>query len=60
MKPFACLLVVVGLLIHVPRALAVSLVDKGQPRAIIIVPEKPAPLALAAARMFRDHILQMM
>jgi hypothetical protein len=38
---------------------AVTLVEKGQPRAIIILPEKPSPAAQVAARVLRDHVRQM-
>src|SRR5438552_2425654 len=38
---------------------AVTLVEKGQPRAVIIVPEKASPVAEGAARVLRDHIRQM-
>jgi hypothetical protein len=38
---------------------AVTLVEKGQARAVIILPEKPSPVAEGAARVLRDHIRQM-
>jgi Domain of unknown function (DUF4838) len=38
---------------------AVTLVEKGQPRAVIIVPEKPSPVVENAANVLRDHIKQM-
>jgi hypothetical protein len=38
---------------------AVTLVEKGQPRGVIILPEKPSPVAEAAARVLRDHLRQM-
>src|SRR5205085_1612572 len=38
---------------------AVTLVEKGQPRAVIILPEKPSPAVESAARVLRDHIKQM-
>lgn len=38
---------------------AVTLTEKGQPRAVIIVPEKPSEVAGNAARVLRDHIKQM-
>src|ERR1043165_6227635 len=38
---------------------AATLVEKGQPRAIIIVAEKPSPVVENAARMLRDHIKQL-
>src|SRR2546423_5535885 len=42
-----------------PRALAATLVEKGQARAVIIVPEKPSPVVENAARVLRDHLKQM-
>src|SRR5690348_7137872 len=41
------------------QATAVTLVEKGQPRAVIIVPEKTTPVVANAARVLRDHIKQM-
>ncbi len=38
---------------------AATLVEKGRGRAVIILPEKPSPVAEAAARVLRDHIRQM-
>src|SRR5262245_58476599 len=38
---------------------AATLVEKGRCRAVLIVPEKPSPVAEAAARVLRDHIRQM-
>jgi hypothetical protein len=38
---------------------AVTLVEKGQARAILILPQKPSPVAEGAARVLRDHIRQM-
>src|SRR5262249_24075217 len=38
---------------------AATLVEKGQPRAVIILPEEPAPVVQGAARVLRDHIRQM-
>jgi hypothetical protein len=38
---------------------AVTLVEKGQPRAVIVIPEKPSPVVDNAARVLRDHIKQM-
>jgi hypothetical protein len=37
---------------------AVTLVESGKARAVIIVPEKASPVASAAARVLRDHIRQ--
>jgi Domain of unknown function (DUF4838) len=42
-----------------PQAPAAILVEKGQPRAVIIVPEKTSPVVGNAARVLRDHIKQM-
>ena len=33
-----------------------TLVEKGQARAIIVLPEKPSPVIESAARVLRDHI----
>jgi len=38
---------------------AATLVKKGQPRAVVIVPDKPSPVVANAARVLRDHIKQM-
>lgn len=38
---------------------AATLVEKGQARAVIILPEKASPAAQSAARVLRDHIRQM-
>src|SRR5258707_1330486 len=46
-------------LIGHPQATAATLVEKGQARSVIIVPEKPSPVVENAARVFRDHIKQM-
>lgn len=61
MRPnIARLLVILGTLAAVPsHSTAVTLVQKGQARAVIIVPEKPAPGVDNAARVLRDHIKQM-
>src|SRR4051812_10036509 len=48
-----------GFFIAPPQATAATLVDKGQARAVIIVPEKPSPVVENAARVLRDHIKQM-
>src|SRR5437870_4303358 len=48
-----------GFLIAPPRAMAATLVEKGQARAVIIVPEKPSPVVETSARLLRDHIRQM-
>ncbi len=38
---------------------AVTLVEKGRPRAVIILPRKPSPIVEGAARVLRDHLRQM-
>ena len=48
-----------GFFIADPQATAATLVEKGQARAVIIVPEKPSSVVEAAARLLRDHIKQM-
>lgn len=49
-----------GLLTALPNVgQAATLVVKGQPHAIIILPEKLSPVAESAARVLRDHIRQM-
>src|SRR5947209_829140 len=57
----ACLFVVLlgGFFIAHSQATASTLVEKGQARAVIIVPEKPSPVVANAARVLRDHIKQM-
>src|SRR5690242_19994628 len=40
-------------------ARAVTLVEKGRPRAVIIIPAKASPVAAGAARVLRDHVRQM-
>lgn len=55
------ILVVLGIgffVTHTPATAAI-LVEKGQARAVIIVPEKPSPVVTSAARVLRDHIKQM-
>src|SRR4051812_809443 len=42
-----------------PSAHAVTLVEKGQARAVILLPEKATPVVEGAARVLRDHIRQM-
>jgi hypothetical protein len=48
-----------GCFIAHPQVTAATLVEKGQARAVIIVPEKPSPVIANAARVLRDHIKQM-
>jgi hypothetical protein len=38
---------------------AVTLVDQGKPRAVILLPAGPSPVAEEAARVLRDHVRQM-
>lgn len=38
---------------------AITLVENGQARAVIVLPEKPSPVIEGAARVLRDHIRQM-
>jgi hypothetical protein len=45
-----------GFCIAHPQAIAATLVENGQSRAVIIVPEKPSPVAENAARVLREHI----
>src|SRR3954453_10175799 len=48
-----------GFFVGRAQAGAVTLVEKGQPRAVIIVPEKASPVVENAARVLRDHLKQM-
>src|SRR5712691_1071718 len=48
-----------GLFLTHPQATAATLVEKGQARAVIIVPEKSSPVVENAARVLRDHLKQM-
>src|SRR3954447_16247071 len=58
--PARLLLVLLGgFFLPVPQATAATLVEKGQARAVLIVPEKPSPVVENAARVLRDHIKQM-
>jgi hypothetical protein len=36
-----------------------TLVEKGQPRALVVLPEKPSPVVQNAAQVLRSHIKQM-
>src|SRR6266404_1120727 len=38
---------------------AATLVEKGQARAVIILPVKPSPVVEGAARVLQDHISEM-
>ncbi len=48
-----------GLFLAPPQATAVTLVEGGQGRAVLMVPEKPSPVVENAARVLRDHIKEM-
>src|SRR4051812_11732758 len=57
---FLAPLLVGGLLAACPTAgHAATLVEKGQPRAVIVLPEKPAPAVEKAARVLQEHVKQM-
>ena len=57
---FLALVLAGGLLAVGPTAgRAATLVEKGQPRAVIVLPEKPSPTVERAARVLRDHVKQM-
>jgi hypothetical protein len=43
----------------VTLARGVTLVEKGQARAVIVLPERPSPVAEGAAHVLRDHLRQM-
>src|SRR4051812_15970041 len=53
------MVLLIGSSIAQPQATAVTLVEKGKPRALIVVPEKPSPVVENAARVLRDHVKQM-
>jgi hypothetical protein len=55
---FFALLLLIGFFTE-RAAHAATLVDKGQPRAVIILPDKRSPIVESAARVLRDHIRQM-
>jgi hypothetical protein len=50
---------ILALLLLSGPAQAATLVEKGQARTVIIVPEKPSPVVDNAARVLRDHLKQM-
>ena len=56
---FLALLFVGGLFSCPGAGYAATLVEKGKPRAVIVLPEKPSPTIELAARVFRDHVKQM-
>jgi hypothetical protein len=47
-----------GFLLAPLPATAATLVDRGQARAVIIIPKSPSPVVENAARLLRDHIKQ--
>ena len=59
MNRWMTMLVVVATMCITNRGQCAVLVDKGQARAVIILPEKPTPVIEAAARLLRDHIKEM-
>lgn len=59
MRIITAFLLVLTATVFVIPAHAITLVEKGKPRAVIVLPEKPSPVAEGAARVFRDHIKQM-
>lgn len=57
-RPARLLMVLLIAFVTHPLARAATLVEKGQARAVIIVPAKPSPVVQNAARVFQDHIKQ--
>ena len=57
--PARLTVILLGILVTPTRATAVTLVEKGQARAVIVVPERPSPVVEGAARVLRDHVKQM-
>jgi hypothetical protein len=55
----AILAVVLTATVSTTPGQAVTLVEKGQARAVLVLPEKPSPVIEVAARVLRDHIRQM-
>src|ERR1017187_4210378 len=53
------LLALIAATVFVVPTHAITLVEKGKARAVIVLPEKPSPVAEGAARVLRDHIKQM-
>lgn len=51
--------VVLTATIFAAPSLAITLTEKGQPRAVIIVPKEASPIVEDAAHVLRDHIKQM-
>ena len=50
------LILLSGILLPPGIARAVTLVEKGQARAIIVMPDERSPIVVNAARVLRDHI----
>ena len=59
MRTSALFVVLIALFIALSPATAATIVEAGQARAVIIVPEKPSPVILNAARVLQAHIKQM-
>ena len=53
------LILLIALFIALSPATAATIVEEGQARAVIIVPEKPSPVMLNAAHVLQAHIKQM-
>jgi hypothetical protein len=49
---------VVALAVLTPAAPAVTLVEDGKPKAMLILPDSPSPAARQAARVLQDHLRQ--
>lgn len=58
-KGWAMVVVLLAGAVFTTPVQAVTLVEKGQARAVIILPEKASPVVANAARVLRDHIRQM-
>src|SRR5262245_40783333 len=54
-----CLVAFLAATVLVVPARAATLVEKGESRAIIVLPEKPSPGIEQAAGILRDHLRQM-
>lgn len=59
-RGFLALVLVCGLLtVFSADGYAATLVEKGKPKAVIVLPEKPSSAAQRAARVLQDHVKQM-
>src|SRR5438552_3393259 len=56
MRIFTAYLVTLTVTVFATPGYAVTLAEKGKPRAVIILPEKSSPVAEGVARVLRDHI----